>query len=358
MKLMDRYIMREMVVPFVAGSLVIAMLFAANQLIYILKTFSLQNVPTAAIIQLILYKMPYWLNMTLPAGISLAASLAVARLARESELTAIRTCGVRVMRILAPVAIFGLIVAAGNYYLVEKVMPMTEKKFNKLQVDVGVAAASPAYTSNVWISLRQFWATFGSVNRTSEDTLEIRDIVLGQRPSGDTVQFMSAPKGTYRNGIWTFHDVQGFTYTPKTDGFDPIRAKVMTIPQTIFIPDVFNADLPELKTSQELIAAIRAGKQAGRDMVREEIHLQERISIPAACVVFAVVAPIFAIVFARSGSFLGLLLSFFLVLLYYNAFVISTEIFGGKHWVSPWLAAWLPNLVFLALGILGARRLE
>jgi lipopolysaccharide export system permease protein len=65
-----------------------------------------------------------------------------------------------------------------------------------------------------------------------------------------------------------------------------------------------------------------------------------------------------AVNFARSGAFMGVLLSIFLVLLYYNAYVISTEILGRNSWVSPVVAAWLPNVVFLVLGLVFLRRAE
>ncbi|WP_204352309.1 hypothetical protein, partial [Klebsiella variicola] len=48
-----------------------------------------------------------------------------------------------------------------------------------------------------------------------------------------------------------------------------------------------------------------------------------RFSVPAACVVFAIVGPVFAIVFARNGGFVGVFLSIVLVMLYYNAHVLE-----------------------------------
>lgn len=359
MKLLDRYIIRELIVPFIAGSFAIALLFAANQLIFILKTFSVQNVPVIAMVQMILYRMPFWLNMTLPAGISLAASLAITRLTRESEVTAMRAAGVRVFRVVLPVALFGILVSIGNYVLVEKIMPETEQKAAKIEIEVGIANASPTFQSNVWITLRQYRATFGTVTRQSDDTLLIQNVVLGERESGDSVRIISAPTGSYKSGIWTFHNVKFWHVTPSSNKITGGTGESMTVPQPIFINDIFEGGRrSQDKSSAELITAIRLGKQAGRDMTREEIELHNRYSIPASCVVFAIVAPIFALVFARSGGFVGVLLSFILVLLYYNSFVISTEIFGRNHWVSPWLAAWLPNLVFGALGLLGLRRLE
>ena len=66
MKTLDRYIYRELVVPFLIGTIAVVLMFQANMLIYLFKNFSLSNVPTLAVLDMILYKTPYFLNMTLP----------------------------------------------------------------------------------------------------------------------------------------------------------------------------------------------------------------------------------------------------------------------------------------------------
>ena len=60
----------------------------------------------------------------------------------------------------------------------------------------------------------------------------------------------------------------------------------------------------------------------------------------------------------RNGGFVGVFLSIVIVLLYYNAFVISTEILSKIPQVPGWLAAWLPNILFIVAGVIAIRRLE
>ncbi len=358
MKLMDRYIVREMMIPFLAGSIMIALLFDANQLIYIFKTFNVQNVPGSAIVQMLLYRTPHWLNFTLPAGVALASALAITRLSRESELVAFRAVGTPVIRVILPVAVFGLAVAALNWYIVEKVTPKAEKLAHRREVEVGVAAATPKFNSNVWLTLRQYRASFGEVSRVSDDELAVKNVVLGERPNGGQTSFTFADIATYKGGVWTLPNATVFILTPKGLKLTRMGAKTITINQPIFLNDLFETSQPEDKTAEELVDIIAKGKRAGQDMTKQEIDYHSRFAGPASCIVFALVSPIFAIMFARTGSFVGLLLSFVLVLLYYNAFVISTEVIGGNHWVSPFMAAWLPNFVFVGLGILGVRKLE
>jgi len=41
-----------------------------------------------------------------------------------------------------------------------------------------------------------------------------------------------------------------------------------------------------------------------------------------------------------------------MVLIYYNAFVISTEILSKVDFIPAWVAAWAPNIIFTLLGVL------
>src|SRR2546421_10701839 len=128
MKTLDRYIYRELMVPFLIGTVAGALMFQANMLIFLFKNFSLQNVPTLAVLDMILYKTPYFLNMTLPVGGALATSLAFSRLTRESELTAIRAYGTPIMRAVFPVIWFGLAVGIGNCRVAERVILASDKR--------------------------------------------------------------------------------------------------------------------------------------------------------------------------------------------------------------------------------------
>ncbi len=357
MKRLDRYLISELIVPFLVGTLAVVLMFQANLLIAQMKYLQLQHVPATAILQVILYKTPFFLNMTLPVGTSLAASLAISRLARETELTAMRSAGVSIRRVVLPIALFGALVGIGNYYLVEKVVPPAEKRAGKTLRELGILSASPEFQANAVIYLKRGAASFGSVSRGPDKSIYLSDILLIERPRPGEVSFITAPQGEYRDGMWTFRD----PYVFQLKGIDLLAAKPqedMVINERIVISDLFSAPMPEEQTAAQLRQAIEDGKKLGRNTRMQEVSYHVRYSVPVSCMVFAIVAPVFAIAFARSGGFVGVLLSIVLVFAYYNAFVISTEVLGRTGVLPPWLSAWLPNLIFAALGLLGLRRLE
>jgi lipopolysaccharide export system permease protein len=357
MRRLDRYLAKEMIVPFIIGTLSVVLMFQANTIIALYKDLNMNNVPAVAVAQFIFYKTPSFLQMTIPVGTALAASLTMTRLARDSELTAMRAAGISILRVIMPVIVAGMAMAAANFFVTEKVMPRAESAARRLGQDVGMLALSPPFKANVVVELKTFIATFGTVSRGKDDEVLLTNIMLiERRPSGETL-LITAPRGTYREGDWEI--VTPLARLMRDDVL--LTAKPsgnMSIHEPIRIADFFQTPGQEemsIPALQKLIASQRKLRQPTASL---EITLYSRYSIPAACLVFALCGAVFAVVFARRGPFAGVMLSMLMVMLYFNAYVISTQILGRLGWISPLLAAWLPNIIFLVLSLFALRRSE
>jgi lipopolysaccharide export system permease protein len=356
MKRLDIYLIRELIVPFLIGTLSVVLMFQANTYIAVAKTFNLDNIPARAVLKFILFQTPSYLNMTLPVGMALASSLAISRLARESELTAFRAAGARILRVIAPIIGFGCVVAVGNFYLVERIIPPATREANRIAYTIGILGMAPNVKTNAFLNLKQYAANFESVEKDGDD-LKIRGVTLIDHPKPDVLSLTTAKTATYHNGVWSFHDayyrvlkdVELQVYHPKDD---------FVINESIVSGDLFAPPMAEEMTMKELLDSIKAGRKVGANTKDLEVKLNVKFSVPAACIIFALIGPVFAIVFAKNGGFVGVFLSIVIVLLYYNAFVISTEILSKVDQVPGWLAAWLPNILFIIAGTIAVRRLE
>lgn len=350
-----------MIVPFLIGTVAVVLMFQGNLLIFVMKQYSVDQIPLPAIAQYILLKTPSFLNMTLPVGMSLASSLAISRLARESELTAMRSAGVSISRVVVPILFVGVLVAVGNFAIVERVMPPAERAARKLGTDVGLVAAVPSISTNVVLRVATYTASIGTVAREG-DRLLLSQVLLVERPRPDETWIYEAASGMYDKGRWTLTK----PYLRILKGEALTSAKVvgdLILNERIVIPDVsgaFQGDkVDEEKTAAELLRTIEVARKAQQPGLRKlETLYHIKFSVPAACVVFALTGPVFAVALARSGAFIGVLVSIFMVLIYYNVFVISNEILAKNGWVSPFVAAWLPNVLLFAAALLALRRLE
>lgn len=352
MKKLDRYVLKEMLAPLVIGTFAVALMFQANMLIALYKDqrFDISNVPPLAILQYILYKTPGFLQMTLPVGTALATSLAASRLARETELTAMRSAGISIRRVMRGILLIGLLVGGANFYVTEHVMPKAELSARKLSQDVAMLAAMPSFRSNVVIELKNYIAMVGSVTKAGERRLMLNEVLLLERRPGGKSFIVMAPTGVYNDGVWSIEKPVSYL-VQQGQVLSAVTESTMRIEEPIAIPDLFITPEPSELSIPEIRKAIENLERRKAPTRRAEVTLQTRFSVPFACVVFALTGGAFGVVMARKGAFAGVLMSMLVVLAYFNVYVVSTEIIGRYGWVPPWASAWLPNVFFLVLGL-------
>lgn len=340
--------------------LIVVVMFQANFYMALGKNDLTRNVPVSAILKILFLETPGFLIQTLPIAVSLAASLALSRLARESELTAFRSSGARIMRVLLPVAIFGAAVGGLDYYITDRLAPQCARASVELRTNVSMIASVGQFLTNVQIKLQNYTVNFGSITKEKgkEETLSLKDVMLIERPEPSEMTVIVAPEGTYRQGLWTFRNAKTFKFRSGSTSSDVIESRFLKINQKIAIRDLAMA--PEAETlgimaTRQKIADLR---KMGQDPRSLEISYHNKLSTPFMCLIFALVSPIFSIKFAKQGGFIGVVISMVVIMLYFNAWVISTQIIGKDPNVSPAVAAWLPNIIFMIAGLIGLRSLE
>jgi lipopolysaccharide export system permease protein len=148
-------------------------MFQINYYMALGKNDLTRNVPPMAILKIIFLETPGFLNLTFPIAVALATSLALSRIARESELTALRSAGARVIRVIIPAAIFGLAAGAANYYIVDKIAPIASKKSNELQTSIGVLSSIGGFVTNKPLRIQNYTVSIGSIVNQNNVSMEM-----------------------------------------------------------------------------------------------------------------------------------------------------------------------------------------
>jgi lipopolysaccharide export system permease protein len=343
----DRYVLREMLVPLLAGTVVIAAVFVANDAIAIFKNFNLEQVPAGAVFQLLALRLPYWLGFTLPAGMAMASSLAVSRLVRDSEVTAMRASGYPIRRLLVPVMLAGMAVSVANFYLLDRLGPIAAQRYRKLIGEVGLLAAAPRFQSNVFLQLQRYSCSFGTVQRADDGSVTLTDALLIERPAPGEFVVYTAASGRYAAGVWSFRDPIGWWLKGETLQF--VSRGELTINEPIRLAELFAPPAPEEQSTASLREALATARRTGAPTRELETAVWQKVSVPASCAVFAALGLWLSVRLARRGAFVGLFAGLVCLVLYFNAHVVSGEVLGRSGLVPPWLAAWLPFLAFAAL---------
>lgn len=360
MKTLDKYVAREMVVPFIAGFSVVLILFVG--------TIVYQNTPLIGsrlaqwpqVLLYILLQTPYFVMLAIPAGALFGCALGVSRLAHDSETTMMQMAGVSAKRILLPLFMVGLLLCATAYLFQEKVTVWAAKKSTQTYVKLVNAPGPLPIQQNVVFWADNYCFYVSSVRHQGRD-LRL-DRVLIYEPATTMKGFptlTTANWATERNRVLVLH--KG-TITRTSEQADPVligRFETMKI-------DLRHAMANYLSQGQKLPDAMSIGElrdqmgilaKSGLKSDRYKLEYHSKLAIPLSSLVLILCVGPLSLRFGRRGSFVGALLGIVVLFFYYNVMVFS-RIFAENNLLGPALAGWSEVLVFSALGALFLWKVE
>jgi len=104
----NRYIIKEMLAPFSINLLVFTFLFLMTEMIEITDWIVNYNLNLLAVLQIIVFTLPWFLMFIIPMSVMMAVLLTFLRMSNDNEIIALKSCGLSVYRLLPPVLTFAL----------------------------------------------------------------------------------------------------------------------------------------------------------------------------------------------------------------------------------------------------------
>lgn len=366
MRLLDRYLLRELLLPLALclGGLLLA--FITFDLFNQLNEFRQRELSPLEVGHYYLVTTPDVLAILLPVALLLSLLYALTHHARHHEITAIRVAGVSLWRLSAPYFAVGLVASLILAGLSEFWLPDVDERAQRILN----RTARTRTVDEPGALMRNFGFTNGRERRTWQIgvydpvRLEMTDPKVDWNLADGTHRELIARRAVWTNGAWTFSGVLENTYAPDgalTNRWLPtnevVRAEFTETPEII---------QSEIKISRRL--GTRLGKRA--DLPLTEIldylrlhpeltpsdaawlhtRLHTRLAEPWRCLVVVLIALPFGAASGRRNVFVGVASSIVIGFAYFVLQQMSAALGSGGH-LPPWLAAWAPNLLFSALGI-------
>jgi lipopolysaccharide export system permease protein len=346
-KLIDRYVVRELGVPFGIGISVAVMLLIGTLLFNNASEFISRGIPLLLVIKLVLYRAPQFSVIAMPMAMGFAASLAINRLARDSEITPMRMAGIPFRRIVLPLAGVGAIASVGSYLLAEKVAPWANEKGNQIVRQIWMQSVVPTIQPNVVFRAEGYTFYVGWLNKASKELFHLREVlVYDTRRPGYPVWYV-APEATTTRRFWTLRRV--VRRDIGKDGLSTVETYLpeLTIDLKKDMDFIGGVSTPEEMTGEQLMAQIRMLNETGAQNLARTYAVQyhSRFALPLACLILAVLSAPLSLRFSRGGTFVGILVSIIIGFLYWNIMLL-TKILGENGVFPPLVAAWSMNALF------------
>jgi LPS export ABC transporter permease LptG len=367
MRLLDRYVLRELLIPFgycLGGFLIF---WIAFDLFSELDNFQKHQLTTLEIARYYLIRTPEFMIFPMvPASWLLALLYALTNHARHHELTAMRAAGVSLWRLAAPYLVLAVLLSLGLFALNECWVPQAVERANALvetRQPRGQPAARSAWEKKVGFLNSRDHRTW-MIEAFNTDTHEmLGPNVEWTKPSGEHVTLW-AERAHWRNGFWVLTNVQQFVYPPGQGAIPlPEEQDVLELPEFRERPEEFESEikisriesLKEIRQAQLSILEILQYKKLHRVNAAKQAMLDTklhgRLAAPWTCVVIVLMALPFGAATGRRNVFVGVASSIVICFVYFVMLQLALAL-GSGGLVPPWLAAWSPNL-FFGLGGIG-----
>lgn len=351
MKTLDRYVAREMLVPFTAGFLIVLVLLVGNIVYNNIGIIVSKSRQWPDLLYYILLQTPYFVLIALPAGALFGCSLAVSRLSRDSETTMMRMAGVSVRRIFLPMFVFGALISITAYVFQEAVTAWAEQESVKVLKRLWQAPGPPPIESNVFFKVDNYYFYVNSVNRV-EGSFELLDVMIYEPPIARGFPTLTTAKSaTERDRVWTLQN--GTIYKVDAGGepeligrFDKLKLDLRRALADYVLRE---QKTPRAMTMSELRQQMSTLGEGGVAARPYKLEYAFKLAIPLSSLALIwCVAPL-SLIFGRGGGFTGVLIGVVALFFYWNLILFS-RVLGETGALPPMLAGWSEVIVFAVVG--------
>jgi len=359
MRLLDRYLLRELFVPLgycLGGFLIFWM---SSDLITRLDELQANKLKGLDVAHYYALQLPEFAVQVAPIGLLLALLYSLTNHARHNELTAIRAAGVSLWRMCLPYLGVGWLLSGGLSIVNELIVPPCSVLAEQVltQHQAGRSDARPV--SFVNSSAHRSWY----IEAYHKDTaVMIRPRVVWNLPDGSRRE-LSAERGGRMGDQWVFFEVQLITYSNRSGALPvPSQTNTLYVPEFEETPAQIESEMKVSGLSNiqaarkaqlsvpEILNYVRLHPKLSPEMsAKLYTQLHTRLAAPWTALVVVLIAIPFGAVSGRRNAYVGVASSIFIAFAF---FVVSKfgMAFGVGGQLPPWVAAWLPNILFAATG--------
>jgi len=355
-KILDAYVVQELAAPF-------GFAFGAFLLFWFVNIFFLAadyiinaHAPFFLVLRFLIFRIPQATPYAFPFAMLFASLLGFGRLAADNELTAMRTSGMRFIRIATAPLLAGFCVFALSYYINDNVTPhaveLSTRTFYQIVYHTSSLPIEPQFFRKDESTGRVFYV--GDITPDRKVMLSV--MIFDPARTTAFRQVTTAQRAIISNESLTLTNASIIRFKPNglVDGETTGKTVTVSLPLgenadqflTTTNNDVYTMNSSQLASQ---VKAMELTGQGGTALGLLKVTLAQKLSFPFASFVATLLALPLAVGVGKKGRTLGIGLSIMLLFVYYLLSAAFAAV-GRNGAMNPYLAAWLPNILMGGTG--------
>jgi len=346
--ILDRYLFKQFTGPFLLAVGGFALIGIVDILFYLVELAILSGISFYTILRLLLYKLPAIMILFFPMAVLFSIMLLMVRMAKDNELTVLRTSGIHSGRIVIPLLLLTFCTALISYYTNEKVVPWTNETSDALIRKEIKKKPPPVIREN--IVFKDSSDRFFYIKKVNTQTSTMEHILILEGTSYFP-RITSAKKAFWNQLSWTLID--GYTQELSKEGtlefLDDFDEMTINVEQNIetFYKRQKSAKEMDSKELKERISTLKKGGVSTRGL---KVEYYMKTSVPMACFIFGLLGIAYCLSFVRSGKdWWGVIFSIVISVLSVGFYFFIMALFRAlakDAVITPLLGAWIPNMIY------------
>ena len=351
-RIIDRYLINEVLSPFVLGLLAFTTIVFSGRLLLITRMILVKGIGFKEILESALFLFPYLLVFTLPMAATVGIILAFMRLSVDHEMTALKTAGLSYSRLLAPILAFSLAVALLTLFLTTYGSPWGQKSTRELLTEVVKKRADLGLQEQTFNT--DFKDLMLFVNRVLPQGGKLQGVFINDLREADNPQTIYAKNGQIRydpaQGSMILRLSEGLVirWGPELGNLQTVEFKTYELPLQLFGSQ---EQVSERELSmRQLEEGIKTEPPGSKRYVRLVVELHQRLALPLGAFLLCLLAIPLGLSPRVHGRTWGLVVGLLTFLIYYIVFTASWRLaFSGT--LNPSLAPYLADVLFTFVAV-------
>jgi len=349
--LLDVSIIRTMALSFFFGFMSLVLIFNVFTTFELWRFIAGSKASMTLVAQYLFYLLPLVSIELFPGSVLVAALMTYALIARRREAVAWWASGQSVYRLMLPGLGFAILIAAGSWFIQERVMPQANVRQDSLRARIkGTIAQMAAGSERRWLvstdGARIYSYDFDerrqvllkpAIYEFDDHQIELRRVTTGEEG-----KWLSPNEFEISKAQWIdLNDVRVTRQSAaqlKISGVDP---------PSVFRPTV---DRPSQLNADHLKTYIKTLKDRGADTAALAVALQRKYAAPFSVIVMALIGMPLAISFGRKSTVVALCSAVAVTLAFWLVSGGFQQL--GEHSLLPAApAVWTPIVIFACGGL-------
>ncbi len=356
MKKLDIYISKSFIKSFLVAMFAFINIFILSQLFRVFRFVADDKMTSEEGVFYIITMLPKIIMNVAPLAVLLGSLMFMSKMASNLEIISLKTSGISFKRIIKYPIIISFFISIIVFGITGYAYPRSEKKMRELRGEV-LTTIIPSEKRNGFF--RDENNNLYMINYLNIKTGEGKKFQIYEMSEDfqviERIIFSETGKYNENLGIWELSDV--LITNPATGEQQRLNEYSSTEyddePER-FAPVIVN---PKILTNKELREEINKLAKTGEDTGESIVQLANRYSFPFASFVIVLIGLALGSRYVRGAAAMNIVISIFLGYGYYVVQGIF-EAYGKNGYINPFIGGWIPNIIFLILGIYFVQKAE